>query len=134
MGVTKRRKKWLNLDWEDPRKETTKMAKRENPKKNKHLTMEERIEIEECLSKRMTFKDIARLIEKDPTTVSYESTGIASSRKKGRARYCFVLRLYATGARNVLPHPADLFVFTIAAPLHSLNTRTCLQKREKGFH
>ena len=48
------------------------MAKRENPKKNKHLTMEERSEIEECLSKRMTFKDIARLIEKDPTTVSYE--------------------------------------------------------------
>lgn len=40
--------------------------------KNKHLTLEDRQEIEDCLSKRMSFKDIARLIGKDPTTVSYE--------------------------------------------------------------
>lgn len=48
------------------------MAKELNPKKNKHLTMEDRREIEECLGKRMSFKAIARLIQKDPTTVSYE--------------------------------------------------------------
>ena len=41
-------------------------------KKNKHLTHEDRRQIEECLSKRMTFKDIAKLIGKDPTTISYE--------------------------------------------------------------
>ena len=48
------------------------MAKKENPKKNKHLLLEDRKEIEECLEKRMTFKAIGKLIQKDPTTVSYE--------------------------------------------------------------
>ena len=48
------------------------MVKKENPKKNKHLQLEDRREIEECLCKRMTFKAIGKLIEKDPTTVSYE--------------------------------------------------------------
>lgn len=41
-------------------------------KKNKHLTAEERKVIEECLGKQMSFKDIAGLIQKHPTTVSYE--------------------------------------------------------------
>lgn len=44
----------------------------ENTRKNKHLTNEERSEIENCLAKRMTFKDIGRFIGKDPTTISYE--------------------------------------------------------------
>ena len=48
------------------------MVKNDNPKKNKHLTLEDRQLIEDCLQKRMTFKAIAKLIEKDPTTVSYE--------------------------------------------------------------
>ena len=39
-------------------------------KKNKHLKLEDRIEIQECL--RVTFKAIARHIGKDPTTVSKE--------------------------------------------------------------
>ena len=39
-------------------------------KKNKHLTLEDRIEIQECLCKGMTFKAIGRRIAKDPTTVS----------------------------------------------------------------
>lgn len=34
----------------------------ENSKKNKHLTPEDRREIKECLSKRMTFKAIGKLI------------------------------------------------------------------------
>ena len=46
--------------------------KKNNPKKNKHLTAEDRKEIEECLGKGMDFKHIARHIMKDPTTVSYE--------------------------------------------------------------
>ena len=40
--------------------------------KNKHMTLEDRIEIQECLNKGMTFKAIARRIGKDPTTVSKE--------------------------------------------------------------
>lgn len=43
-----------------------------NEKKNKHMTLDDRIEIQECLSKGMTFKAIAQRIEKDQTTVSKE--------------------------------------------------------------
>lgn len=41
-------------------------------KKNKHMTLDDRIEIQECLNKGMTFKTIAKRICKDPTTVSKE--------------------------------------------------------------
>ena len=41
-------------------------------KKNKHLTMEDRTEIQECLQKGMTFKAIGQRISKDATTVSKE--------------------------------------------------------------
>jgi IS30 family transposase len=43
-----------------------------NPKKCKHLTLDDRIEIQECLNKKMTFKAIGKLIEKDQTTISKE--------------------------------------------------------------
>ena len=43
-----------------------------NPKKNKHMTFDERQEIHECLNKGMSFKAIAARIGKDPTTVSKE--------------------------------------------------------------
>lgn len=43
-----------------------------NEKKNKHMTLEDRIEIQECLRKGMTFKSIAKRIGKDPTTISKE--------------------------------------------------------------
>ena len=41
-------------------------------KKYKHLTLDDRIEIQECLNKGMTFKAIGKRISKDPTTVSKE--------------------------------------------------------------
>lgn len=41
-------------------------------KKNKHMTLDDRIEIQECLSKGMTFKEIAKRIGKNQTTVSRE--------------------------------------------------------------
>ena len=41
-------------------------------KKNKHMTLDDRIEIQECLNKGMTFKAIGERIEKDPTTISKE--------------------------------------------------------------
>ena len=44
----------------------------QNEHKNKHMTLEERVEIEECLCKGMTFKAIGRRIGKSATTVSRE--------------------------------------------------------------
>lgn len=41
-------------------------------KRNKHLTLDDREEIMECLDKDMTFKAIARRVGKDPTTISKE--------------------------------------------------------------
>jgi len=43
-----------------------------NGKKGKHLTLDERIEIQECLNRGVTFKAIAMRIGKDQTTVSKE--------------------------------------------------------------
>ena len=37
-----------------------------------HLTLDDRIYIEQCLIQHMTFKDIAKYICKDPTTISKE--------------------------------------------------------------
>lgn len=47
------------------------MKEKEN-RKNKHMTLDDRVEIQECLNKGMTFKAIAQRIGKDPTTVSKE--------------------------------------------------------------
>jgi IS30 family transposase len=41
-------------------------------KKNKHMTLDERLEIQECLNKGMTFKAIAKRIGRDQTTISKE--------------------------------------------------------------
>lgn len=40
--------------------------------KNKHMTLDDRIEIQECLAKGMSFKDIGKRIEKSATTISRE--------------------------------------------------------------
>jgi IS30 family transposase len=40
--------------------------------KNKHMTLDNRIEIQECLAKGMSFKDIGKRIEKSATTISRE--------------------------------------------------------------
>lgn len=45
---------------------------RNNDKKNKHMTLDDRIEIQECISKGMTFKAIGERIGKSQTTVSRE--------------------------------------------------------------
>ncbi len=41
-----------------------------NEQYKKHLTLQDRIEMQECVSRGMTFKAIACRIRKDPTTVS----------------------------------------------------------------
>lgn len=43
-----------------------------NSKKNKHMTLDDRIEIQTCLDRGMTFKVIASFIGKDQTTISKE--------------------------------------------------------------
>lgn len=43
-----------------------------NDKKNKHMTLDDRIEIQECLSKGMTFKAIGNRTGKSQTTISRE--------------------------------------------------------------
>lgn len=43
-----------------------------NEKKNKHMTFEDRVDIQECLCKGMTFKAIGKRIGKDQTTISKE--------------------------------------------------------------
>lgn len=55
----------------------------EETKKNKHMTLQDRIEIQECLSKSMTFKAIGKRIGKDQTTVSKEIRLRAQSYRNG---------------------------------------------------
>ena len=55
----------------------------QNEKKNKHMTLEDRIEIQECLTKGMTFKAIAARIGKNPTTVSREVKQHAAIHRNG---------------------------------------------------
>ena len=43
-----------------------------NEKSGKHLTLEDRIEIQECLTHGMTFKAIGKRLGKDQTTISKE--------------------------------------------------------------
>lgn len=60
-------------------------------KKNKHLTFDDRLEIQECLNHGMTFKAIAKRVGKDQTTISKEvkkhiqinSTSIKRTNLKG---------------------------------------------------
>lgn len=44
----------------------------DNEKKNKHMTLDDRLEIQECLYKGMTFNDIGKRIGKDQTTIFKE--------------------------------------------------------------
>ena len=44
----------------------------QSEKKNKHMTLDDRIEIQECLAKGMTFKAIGKRVGKSPTTISRE--------------------------------------------------------------
>lgn len=54
-----------------------------NELKNKHMELTDRIDIEECLVKGMTFKAIARRIGKSATTVSREVKGHLKIHKNG---------------------------------------------------
>lgn len=55
-------------------------------KKNKHMTFADRVEIQECLAKGMTFKAIGLRIGKDKTTVSREVKAHAQTHSNGFTR------------------------------------------------
>lgn len=52
-------------------------------KKNKHMTLDVRIEIQECLAKGMSFKSIGNRIGKNPTRISREVKLHAQMHKSG---------------------------------------------------
>ena len=52
-------------------------------KKNKHMTLDDRIEIQECLAKGMSFKAIGNRIGKNPTSISREVKLHAQMHKSG---------------------------------------------------
>ena len=56
---------------------------KENESKNKHMTRDDRTEIQDCLRKGMTFKAIGQRIGKDPTTVSKEVKLHAKTHRSG---------------------------------------------------
>lgn len=57
-----------------------------NEKRNKHMTLDDRIEIQECLAKGMTFKAIGNRIGKNQTTISREVKLHAQSHANGYTR------------------------------------------------
>ena len=79
---------------------------KENSKKNKHMTLDDRIEIQECLGKGMTFKAIARRIGKSQTTVFREIKSHVKPYTNGftkqtvYARNYLRLHIYATDVRR----------------------------------
>ncbi len=64
--------------------------------KNKHLTLEQRIEIQECLNRGMTFKAIGKHLGKDPTTISKEV-------KKHIAHRELPMQRYDRNGKDILP-------------------------------
>lgn len=66
----------------------------QNEKKNKHMTLQNRIEIQECLSRGMAFKSIATRNRKKPQQFPGRSnsmllyTEMESQRQRGPVRFC----------------------------------------------
>lgn len=91
-----------------------------NEKKNKHLTLDDRVEIQECLAKGMSFKDIAKRIGKSPTTVSREVKSHLQTHINGyvkKEETCprllkapFVCNGCDKKSRNICPFKRQLYV------------------------
>lgn len=91
-----------------------------NEKKNKHMTLEDRIEIQECLSKGMMFKHIAKRVGKSATTVSREVRNHAQTHRNGFVKtdeICprllkapFVCNGCEMRSRNTCPYARRLYV------------------------
>ena len=82
--------------------------------KYKHLTIDERHDIEQCLNKQKSFKEIGRMLNRDPTTISKEVVGHIKVRNVGGKSYPF----NACKKRNICKK-----VQSICKPCHHLYTR-----------
>ena len=99
-----------------------------NETKNKHMTLDDRIEIQECLSKGMTFKAIALRIGKSPTTVSREVKKNAQSHSNGYTRTdepCplllkspFVCNACSKRSRNICPYIRRVYIAKYAQKIY----------------
>lgn len=75
-------------------------------KKYKHMTLESRIDIQECMCKGMSFKDIGKRISKDQTKISKEVKKhlVVYSNGFTKVDECYPkllkAHLYATGVRS----------------------------------
>ena len=99
-------------------------------KRNKHMTLDDRIEIQECLNKGMTFKGIAQRIEKDQTTVSKEVKLHAKVHTSGftKTDECCPKLLKAPFVCNGCPKR------NTTPKRHKKNMRRCWLNQEKAYH
>lgn len=96
--------------------------------KNKHMSLDDRIEIQECLSKNITFKAIASRIGKNPTTVSREVKRNSKSHSNGFTRTeepCplllkapFVCNACSKKSRSTCPYIRRMYVAKYAQQLY----------------
>ena len=76
------------------------MSDLKKPSTCKHLTFEDRIEIQDCLFHGVSFKGIAKRIGKDPTTVSKEikkHIQVMAVLSPGSKRFVVISRLLCCG-------------------------------------
>ena len=108
-------------------------------KKYKHMTLDDRIEIQECLHKGMSFKDIGKRIGKDQTTISKEVKLHAKVQVNGFTKTdemcpkllkapfvcngCSKLRLCVTDAASAATQVVIILAESILRTLHKRNTR-----------
>jgi IS30 family transposase len=84
-----------------------KMMSKLIPGNQKHLTLSDRIEIEKCLKENLAFKEIAKMLCKDPTTISKEIKLHRQFRERGyktgntckHSRTCKVRNLCKNGSK-----------------------------------
>ena len=118
-----------------------------NEKKNKHMTLEDRIEIQECLDKEMTFKSIAKRIGKSATTVSREIQNHAQTHINGFKRtdeICpcllkapFVCNGCEKRSRNSCPYARRLYVAKKAQEIYEQTlseSRTGVALNRESFY
>lgn len=115
------------------------MKQADNNKKNKHLTAQDRQEIMNELDRRLSFKAIALLVQKDPTTISYE---VKRHRKEHRNAFvqtdelCPLLARHpssATPAPSAVLLTAASSAFSMSLRRHMPNTKRSCTMHAKAF-
>lgn len=115
------------------------MKQADNNKKNKHLTAQDRQEIMNELDRRLSFKAIALLVQKDPTTISYE---VKRHRKEHRNAFvqtdelCPLLARHpssATPAPSAVLLTAASSAFSMSLRRHMPNTKRSCTMYAKAF-